>query len=71
LDYPQSFKGTIWQLEKSDLTFSQLKKSVATKGGVTEEIIKSLDNKKISLHFAESLEKGYARIKKVKKDLDQ
>ncbi|HUQ85240.1 MAG TPA: pyrroline-5-carboxylate reductase [Candidatus Limnocylindrales bacterium] len=61
----QVFKGTVEYLEKSNLSSSQLKQSVATKGGVTEEIIKSLDNKKVSLNFTESLDKGYQRINKV------
>lgn len=66
----QSFKGTIEYIKKSNITFNQLVKSVATKGGVTEEIIRSLDDKKVLIQYAKSLDKGYARINYVRKQLD-
>lgn len=67
----QALKGTVEYLEESNFTSSQLKQSVATKGGITEEIIKNLDTKNVALHFKESLDKGYNKIKIVKKDLNQ
>lgn len=62
----QSFKGLVAHLEKSNMTSSRLKQSVATKGGVTEAIIKNLDNKKVAKSFSESMDKGYTKIVKLK-----
>lgn len=61
----QTFKGTLSCLENTKQTAGELQRSVSTKGGVTEEIIKNFDRQKINLRFRKSLDKGHTRIKKI------
>lgn len=65
----QTFLGTLALLQKSNQTPHHLQKSVATKGGVTEEIINQLDTNSVADLFVKSLVKGYGRIKRIKKEL--
>lgn len=65
----QTYHGTLAYLELSGLTPKKLQKFVATKGGVTEEIIAALDKSGMPFLFAESLRKGKARIDALKASL--
>lgn len=65
----QTFLGTLNYLVVTKQTPIDLQKSVATKGGLTEEIILQFDEKKIADQLAESLSDGYAKIKRIKEEL--
>jgi pyrroline-5-carboxylate reductase len=65
----QTIIGTLKWLEETDQTAENLQFSVATKGGVTEEIINGLNENQIPEQFVASLEKGYDKIKKLKEEL--
>lgn len=65
----QTFAGTLTMLQESRLSPTDLQKSVATKGGVTEEVIKDLETQKVATHFAEAIGKGYDKIKRIKDEL--
>ncbi len=65
----QTFVGTLIYLGETKQTPIELQNAVATKGGVTETIIKSLDEKNLSENFKESLEKGYTKIANLKSSL--
>jgi len=65
--YLQTVIGTLTLLEKTHQTSIELQNAVATKGGVTEQIIQSLDKEKIASRFLKSLEQGYVKIKKIEK----
>lgn len=63
----KTFEGTFRYLNSNQLTPSLLRQSVATKGGITEAILKSLERKKFRKKFAECMAKGYSKILEVKK----
>lgn len=63
------FEGTIDHLKSNDLTASELIKSVATKGGVTEAIIRSLYSDKVDSLFNKAMEKGNFKIIDLKNKL--
>lgn len=65
----QTIAGTLMLLQETDQTAKELQKAVSTKEGVTEEIIKSLDEKHIQEQITQSLGKGYDKIKKIKEKL--
>ncbi len=65
----QTFIGTLTHLQKTKQSPIELQNSVATKGGVTETIIKSLDEKNLSGNFKESLETGCTKIANLKSSL--
>mgnify|MGYP001607493632 FL=1 len=56
-------KGTISYLSKKNVTPLSLINSVATKGGITESILKSLDDSQFKSIFYHSLESGLQKIK--------
>ncbi|HEY4513145.1 MAG TPA: pyrroline-5-carboxylate reductase [Candidatus Paceibacterota bacterium] len=60
----QVFAGTIYHLKSSDMSPNEFIQSVATKGGITEAILKNLDEnfKKI---FIQAMEKGHIKTKKL------
>lgn len=64
-----TFEGTIQYLNQTHQTASELQSSVATKGGVTEQIITSLDKHHLPDRFEESLKVGYDKIKSLKEEL--
>lgn len=66
----QTFVGTLELLKQTKLSAQSLQELVATKGGVTETIISTFDTKKIPSQFVESLEQGYAKIKRIKDELE-
>lgn len=60
----QTFKGTVYYLQKTGFKADDIQKAVTTKGGITEEIIQSLEKRDFSLTFEDSVRKGYLKIKK-------
>lgn len=67
----QTFLGTLAHLRQTGQTAEQLQQTVATKGGITEQIINYLEEEKISSTFQKSFEAGYARIKKIREELEK
>lgn len=65
----RTFEGTLNYLKKTKLTPTQLKESVATKGGITEKIINDLIKEKLNIKFEKSMEKGFFKIKEIKNKL--
>jgi len=61
----QTFAGTLIYLQKTNQTAKELQIAVATKGGMTEQIIKGFDEKEIASLFMKSLERGYEKIKQI------
>lgn len=59
----QTFKGTILFLEKTGLSSDELIRSVATKGGITEEIINKLRQRDFQNRFIQIMDYGYTKIK--------
>jgi len=64
-----TFSGTIALMNKTNQSAAELQSAVATKRGVTEEIIKDLTKHDFYKLFVESLMVGYVKIKKIKEDL--
>lgn len=62
----QTFKGTLAYLEKSDMSPKELIASVATKGGVTEAILKQLTREGFEKRFARATQSGYRKIKNIR-----
>lgn len=65
----QTYRGTLTYLNQKGFTPEQLQKSVATKGGVTKEILQFLQYSGVQFLFAESLKKGKAKIDALKASL--
>ena len=65
----ETFLGTLVLMGKTNQSAIELQSAVATKGGVTEEIIKELGKRDLYQLFGESLTVGYDKIKKIKEDL--
>ncbi|MBI2616761.1 NAD(P)-binding domain-containing protein [Candidatus Gottesmanbacteria bacterium] len=61
----QTFAGTIRRLQKENLSFSELLTGVSTKGGITEEVIKTWDEKKLPQILSQGISRGYAKIKRI------
>ncbi len=61
----QIFTGTLLHLQKKKLSPKQLQEEVATKGGVTEQIIKSLDGSDIQRIFDNAIKKGQNKIQEI------
>jgi len=57
----QTFTGTLDYLNKANVSPAEFVKSVATKGGITETIIKNL-NKEFEKNFMQAMEKGRIKI---------
>lgn len=66
-----TFSGTIHNLETKNETFQELVKSIATKGGITEEVLKNLDCNKFPVIFGKSIDHGYDKIKNIEKELEE
>ncbi|MEK7571746.1 MAG: pyrroline-5-carboxylate reductase dimerization domain-containing protein [Patescibacteria group bacterium] len=62
----QTFAGTVLYLQKTKQSAVELQAAVATKGGITEEIITMLDQQKVSDRFMQSLLRGYDKIKEMR-----
>ncbi len=63
------FEGTNSYLNSNNLTPSNLIESVATKGGVTEVIISSLNKNRIDKLFEEAIESGYDKLRQLKEKI--
>lgn len=59
----QTFSGTLGYLEHTRKSPQELMQSVATKGGITEEILAALDRRGLKKIVARALARGHARIK--------
>ncbi len=66
-----TFSGTVHNLETKNITFQDLVKSIATKGGITEEVLKNLDCNKFPVIFGKSIDRGYDKIKNIEKELEE
>lgn len=67
----QTVIGTVTLMQKKQQSAESLQAAVATKGGVTAAIINALDEKQFPSQFVESLEQGYAKIEKIKVELEK
>jgi len=63
------FEGTIDHLKRHNLIASELIKSVATKGGITETIVGSLYSDRVDVLFMKAMEKGNLKISDLKNKL--
>lgn len=63
----QTFSGTLGYLEHTRKSPQELMQSVATKGGITEEILAALDRRGLKKIVARALARGHARIKNLQK----
>lgn len=67
----KTFEGSITRLKKENLSFSGLLKGVATRGGITEEAVKTWDTENLPEILSHGISKGYAKIKRITKELKQ
>lgn len=58
----QTFAGTVSYLRQTNMTPVELNQSVATKGGITEEILKKMSGSSLEEIFITSMNAGYSRI---------
>ncbi len=65
----KTFIGTLAYLQRTGTSAEQLQKEVATKGGITEEIILSLKESNLFSLFEDSYKKGKAKIDKLQDTL--
>ena len=65
----KTFEGTLSYLKKSKLDPQKLIESVATKGGVTETILTTLEQKNIDTKFNEAIDEGKTKIKTLAESL--
>ena len=63
------FEGTTDYLRKNNLAPSELMQSVATKGGITEEILNYFNKNEINKLFVEAMERGHDKIRQVKEKI--
>ncbi len=61
----QIYGGTIAYLKKTGISPLSLQQSVATKGGITEQIIEALNSSSFRSDFIRSITKGLRKIKKI------
>ncbi|OGG27038.1 hypothetical protein A2960_02740 [Candidatus Gottesmanbacteria bacterium RIFCSPLOWO2_01_FULL_39_12b] len=57
-----TFTGTVKHLSETGESPEKLTSAVATKGGITEEVLKSMEEGGFSKLFSESVKKGYDKI---------
>lgn len=62
----KTFTGTLAYLQGAGLTPKSLQQAVSTKGGITEEIIKSMEKNNLYSLFDNSIKKGKLKIDKLK-----
>lgn len=65
-----TFLGTLLHLKRTKNSSEDLVSSVATKGGITEEVIKSLESGGLYQILLKSIKRGYDKIGKIKKELE-
>ncbi len=66
----ETIKSTVNYLQKSELSFTDLQQSVSTKGGITAEILESMKKQQFEEIFAKSIQNGYSRLSKLKKEVN-
>lgn len=66
-----TFSGTLYHLKKTQTSSEYLVSSVATKGGITEEVINSLKKGHFFELFMESINKGFTKVGKVSRILEK
>lgn len=65
----QVFAGSIKHLENTGIKSEDLIVQVATRGGITEEVLRTLEEGKFYSLILKSIEKGYEKVKKISKYL--
>lgn len=60
----KTLQGTLKMLVESKITPEELLSQVATKGGITESIVKYFDEKKIKTIIAKGLQNGFQKLLK-------
>lgn len=63
----QTFLGTLYHLGAKNISSKDLVSEVATRGGITEEVIANLEKNNFQKIFEESLDKGLEKIDKITK----
>lgn len=66
----QMAKGTFTRLGKEKIPFSEFAAGVATKGGITEEVLKTWEENKFPQIISAGMKNGYAKIKRITKELE-
>ncbi len=64
-----TFIGTLKHLETTGESPDELTKAVATKGGITEEVLNNMEKLGFSQIFSQSVERGYVKISKFTKEM--
>ena len=64
----KSLIGSLKYLEESELTFEEVIKAVATKGGITENILKYLEKQKVKENISQGLQSGYKKLEGMDKN---
>lgn len=62
----KSLIGSLKYIEESGLTFNEVIKAVATKGGITENILNFLEEQRVNKSIETALESGYTKIRNLK-----
>lgn len=65
-----TFSGTLHNLETRNISFENLVRSIATKGGITEEVLSNMENKEIPKIISNSIDLGYDKIKRIESMLE-
>lgn len=65
----QTFAGTLKHLKETQLSTKDLVSAVATKGGITEEVIGNFNKNNFSVLLKESIDHGYKKVRKISREL--
>ncbi len=65
----ETFWGTLYQLKKTNQSPWELAAAVATKGGITEEIINNLEKENFRKLLKDSIALGYAKMGRITEEL--
>lgn len=65
-----TFEGAIRHIMETKISFEGLVEKVATKGGITEEVINNLDKRNYFQNLKAGIDAGYAKIKKISNNLE-
>ena len=66
----ETFRGTLQHLEVTGMTARHLIENVATKGGITEEVLKKMEAQKFYQMLKRSIDKGYTKIREIILELE-
>lgn len=64
-----TFAGAVHHLQFTKVKFEELVRIVATKGGITEEVIRNMEKSHFYKNFYNSIQKGYFKIKEITDEL--